>query len=66
MKSVEELAYQYSIELIKTCETQEQKIEAIKEAWILANTFVVQSHLQQITGVLDENPILNPLASLSR
>ncbi|HFF1389911.1 hypothetical protein [Acinetobacter baumannii] len=39
MKTTEEYAYQFSLELLKNCETYKEKEAAIEEAWNLALKF---------------------------
>ncbi|ANC36051.1 hypothetical protein AW863_RS10560 [Acinetobacter baumannii] len=60
MKTTEEYAYQFSLELLKNCETYKEKEAAIEEAWNLALKFttfgtLIQEHNQH-SGFIDPLP----------
>lgn len=60
MKSTEEYAYQFSIELFENCTNFEERKAAIVEAWNLANEFTNFGKLilenNQHVGLLDALP----------
>lgn len=60
MKTTEEYAYQFTLELFKNCETFKEKEAAIEEAWNLAMKFttfgtLILEHNQHF-GLVDPLP----------